>query len=106
VEAARGVSGLAVPASWPMRFGGAYLLAWLFVRHIAGRTPRHAWIVFFVAGLVVLNNLEFGMAATTATVTAWVCAQPPRSARDAGRLAASAGAGALGAVVLVSLFTL
>lgn len=104
--AGQGFGAFSMPAQWPMRFGSAYLLAWLTVQHLAGRRPRRAWVVFFVAGLMILNSLEFGMAATAATLAAWLCARPPGSVREAARLAANVVGGVLGAVVLVSAWTL
>jgi len=106
VEADAGFHSLSLPPLWPMRFGGTYLLAWLVVRQLAGRRPRSTWAVFFAAGLLVLNSPEFGMAAAIATAAALTIAQPPRSARAAGRLAAHAALGALGAIALVALLTL
>lgn len=104
--AAGAVSPMALSAVWPMRFLGAYLLAWLTARHVAGRRPRQAWAIFLVAGVVTVNNLEFGVAATGATFAALLYAQRPASACAALRLAVRAAAGGLAAVVLVSLLTL
>jgi hypothetical protein len=95
-----------LPAMWPMRYGGAYLLAWLTARHLDGARPRRAWIVFLVAGVVTINDLEFGLAALLASAAALLCARPPRSARDLARLAGSLAAGLLGAIGLVSILTL
>jgi hypothetical protein len=91
---------------WPMRYGGAYLLAWLTARHIDGARPRRAWVLFFVAGLATIDMLDFGLAALLATVAALLCARPPRSPRDARRLAGAVAGGVLGAVVVVTIFTL
>jgi hypothetical protein len=91
---------------WPMRYGGGYLLAWLTFRHIDGTAPRRAWMLFLVAGLVVINNLEFGLGALAATILALACARPPRSRRAAARSAGGAAIGLLGAALLVSLLTL
>jgi hypothetical protein len=106
IEAGNDGSPLTMAAMWPMRYGGAYLLAWLVVRHLTGRRPRRAWPIFFVAALVLLNNLEFGMGATVATAAALTCARPPRSAREVLRLVGSAAGGVLGAIAAVSLLTL
>ncbi|HEX4806719.1 MAG TPA: hypothetical protein VFU94_12540 [Conexibacter sp.] len=100
------ISPMTLTAMWPMRYGGAFLMAWLVARRVAGRRLRSAWALAFVGTLVVLNNLEFGVAAVVATVVALACARPPAAARDLLRPAASAAAGAFGAVLLVSLFTL
>jgi hypothetical protein len=97
---------MAMPAMWPMRYGGAYLLAWLTARLIDGERPRRAWVVFLIAGVVAINDLEFGIAAMAASVAALLCARPPRSARDVLRLAGEVGAGAAGAIACVSVLTL
>ena len=98
-------SPITMPEVWPMRYGGVYLLAWLTARHIAGQRPRRPGIVFFVGTLVAINALEFGAGAVLATVAALLCARPPRSKRDVGRLALELAGGALAAVALVSLGT-
>lgn len=95
-----------LPAMWPMRYGGAYLLAWLTARHVDGARPRRLWPLFAVAALVAINDLDFGVAATLASAAAILCARPPRSLRAAGLLAADAGAGLLGALAGVTLLTL
>lgn len=100
------ISPMTLTAVWPMRYGGAFLMAWLVARRIAGRRPLSAWVLAFVGTIVAINNVEFGAAALVATLVAVVCARPPTAARDLLRPAASSAAGALGAVVLVSLFTL
>ncbi|HEU4702630.1 MAG TPA: hypothetical protein VFS37_09125 [Conexibacter sp.] len=93
-------------AMWPMRYGGAYLMAWLTARHVDGRRPRHAWPLFLVAGLLLVNELEFGIAALLASAAALLCARPPRDRREALRLAAQAGAGLLVALAAVCALTL
>lgn len=105
VKADAGYRALSMPPMWPMRYGGAFLLAWLAVRHLSARRPRQASVVFFAAGLLALNSPEFGTASLLATAAALLVARPPRSARAAGRLAVSAAGGVLAAVALVSLFT-
>jgi hypothetical protein len=91
-----------MPALWPMRYGGAYLLAWLTVRHLDGAGPRRRSVLFLVGGLLAIDNLEFGIAALAGTAAALLCAQP----RALVRLAGEAVAGVLGAVALVCAFTL
>jgi hypothetical protein len=91
---------------WPMRYGGPYLLAWLTARHVGGARPRHAWILFVVAGLAAIDDIDFGLAALLATVAALACARAPRSLREIRRLAAAALAGTAVAVAAVTLFTL
>lgn len=100
------ISPLTLPAMWPMRYGGAFLLAWLTARYVAGRAPRRAWVLFFTGGLVLINSLEFGIGAVLATAVVLVCAHPPRSANAALRLAAHAAGGTLAAIAVVALATL
>jgi hypothetical protein len=91
---------------WPMRYAGPYLLAWLTARHIDGASPRRAWPLFLVGGLVVVNNLEFGAGALLATTVAVVLARPPRSRAAVARLARGIAGGLLGALALVAAVTL
>jgi hypothetical protein len=106
VIAGGSISPMTLSAMWPMRYGGAYLMAWLAARHVAGRAPRRRWVVFLAGGLVAINNLEFGAGAMLATLVALAVAQPPRSRPDAARLARDVAGGTLAAIVAVSLPTL
>jgi hypothetical protein len=96
---------MTLSATWPMRYGGAYLLAWLTVRHLDGCTPKRRWVLFMIGGLAAVNSLEFGVSAFVATVVALGFARPPRSATSVIRLAADAATGAAIAVALVCLVT-
>jgi hypothetical protein len=100
------LSSAGILSLWPLRYGGAYLLAWLTARHLDRSTPRHATALLLVGGLVALNNLEFGVPALVATIVALACAQPPRSWRDGARLLGSVGAGLLGALLLICAIAL
>jgi hypothetical protein len=91
---------------WPMRYGGAYLVAWLLARHADGAAPRRAWPLFLVAGLVALNNAELGLGAFAGALVAMAHLRPPASWRATARLLGTAAAGLLGAAALVSLATL
>jgi hypothetical protein len=91
---------------WPMRYGNAYLLAWLTARHIDRRSPRHLWVLFFVGGLTMIDMFDFGFAATLATIAALLFARPPQSARDVWPLVRAVAIGVLGAVSAVTIFTL
>jgi hypothetical protein len=91
---------------WPVRYSGAYLLAWLLVRHLDGAAPRRRWPLFLLGGLVVINNPEFGVPALVAMIAGLACARPPRSRTGAVRLVGELVAGLLGAAALVSLLTL
>ena len=89
-----------------MRYGGPLLLAWLTARHLNGERPQRAWALFVVAGLVALNNLEFGVGALVGTLAALACRPSARSRSALRRLAVEVGAGLLGALLLVALMTL
>jgi hypothetical protein len=91
---------------WPIRYAGPFLLAWLLARHVDGAAPRRVWALFALAGLVVVNNPDFGLAATMGTLCALAAALPARSSLALRRLALEAAAGFLGGVALFSLFTL
>jgi hypothetical protein len=91
---------------FPVRYAGPFLLAWLLSRQLGRRAPGRTWPLFVLAGLVVLNNLEFGLPAFGATLAACLWARPPRSRRAALGLLGSAAAGGLGALALVVLLTL
>lgn len=91
---------------WPIRYSGPYALLWLLVRHLDGEWPRRRWILFAVAGLVTINNPEFGLGAVGALVVALVAVRPPRSRAAAARLLAEAVAGLAGATALVAFGTL
>ncbi len=93
-------------AVWPMRYGGAYVVAWLLARHLDGAAPRRTWLLFLTAGLVAIDNLEFGAAAFTATVVAVLCARPAWSREALARFAGQVLAGLLAAVACVVLLTL
>jgi hypothetical protein len=91
---------------FPLRYAGPFLLAWLLVRQLDGAGPRRPWILFGVAGLCVLNNAEFGLAALAATIAALVWTAADRTLRAIGRLAGELALGLLAAYALVALLTL
>jgi len=91
---------------WPTRYGGAFLLAWLTARQLDGRRPRSAFWLFLVAGLVLINDLEFGIAALLASLVALVCARRPRSVRAAAPLLGALAGGLLAALAAASALTL
>jgi hypothetical protein len=99
-------SNAAIFSVWPMRYGGPYVLAWLTARHVGGAAPRRAWLLLTAAGLVLINNIEFGLGAFAATLVALAAARRPTSARAWTRLAGEAAAGLLAAAALVSLLGL
>jgi hypothetical protein len=91
---------------FPMRYGGPYVLAWLLARHVDRLRPRRAVLLFLAAGLVVLNNPDFGMPAFAATLLALLLTDARPWRARLGRLALEAALGLLGAIVLVALLTL
>jgi len=91
---------------FPLRYAGPFLLAWLLVRQLDGAGPRRPWILFAVAGLCVLNNAEFGLAALAATLAALVWTASDFSLRALGRLVGQLALGLLAAYALVALLAL
>ena len=90
---------------FPIRYGGAYLLAWLTARSIDGARPRRrAWLLA-VAGLVAVNNLELGLPALGATCAALLAAGELRRGR-VRRLLGEAALGLAGALAAVCALTL
>ena len=94
-----------VTGMWPLRLAGPFLLLWLLARHLDGARPHARWPLFLGGGLVVLNNVEFGVPAYAATLAALVAAGPT-SRRALGRLALELAAGSAAALALVSALTL
>jgi hypothetical protein len=92
--------------TFPLRYAGPCLLAWLVARYLGGDRPRARWPLFLAAGLVVLNNSDVGSGAAAATFVAllWAGGRPTWS--SVGRLAGAAAAGFAAAFALVSLLTL
>ncbi|HEU4700987.1 MAG TPA: hypothetical protein VFS37_00780 [Conexibacter sp.] len=91
----------------PLRTAGPFLLAYLVARHVERGARRSAvWPLGLAAGLVALNNADFGLAALGATVAALLWSDPPRTRAALGRLAGHFALGLLGAYALVALVTL
>jgi hypothetical protein len=91
---------------FPLRYAGPFLLAWLLVRQLDGAGPRRPWLLFASAGLCVLNNAEFGLAALAATLAALIWTAPDPSPRALARLGAELAGGLLAAYALVAVLTL
>jgi hypothetical protein len=91
---------------FPMRYAGPYVLLWLLVRRSGGAPAGRSLPLFAVAGVVVINNPEFGVPAFGATLAALAWTERARSLRALGALAAQAAAGVLAAAVLVCALTL
>jgi hypothetical protein len=91
---------------FPVRFGGPYVLAWLMARRLDGARPRSATLLFLFAGLVLINNPEFGVPAFAATVAALLLTLPDPTPRAAARLLGEVVLGTAGALAAVALLTL
>jgi hypothetical protein len=91
--------------TFPLRYCGPYLLAWLLARHVERRQAR-TWPLFVAAGLVVLNNPEFGIPALGALVVAMLLTTIPPGARHLLRFGGEALLGLALAAALVALVTL
>ena len=109
VRRARATCGhtMSLPAMWPMRYGGAYLLAWLVARHVdgagrdaRGRCSRSAAVV------TVDTTSSSGSPPLLACVVALLCARPPRSRAGCAALAGSSPPAACSRLALVALLTL
>ena len=91
---------------FPIRYAGPYVLLWLLVRRLDSGATRRLLPLLVLAGLVVINNPEFGAPAVGATLVALAWSLPDRSLRGLARLGLEALAGGAIAVALVSLLTL
>jgi len=90
---------------FPIRYGGPYVLLWLVVRRVQRGDGGTTVPLFALAGVVALNNLEFGLPALAATLVT-LAAVSDRSRAALVRLATEAVGGALAAVAAVCLLTL
>jgi len=93
---------------FPLRYAGPYLLAWLTVWQ-SGRSASERWsrrVLFAVAGLVALNNVDFGVAALAATVVARLVLRWPVSRRAAAGLALDVAIGVGAALATIAAVTL
>ncbi len=88
-------------AMFPLRYTGPFILAWLTARRIDKRSGS-TWPLFLVSGLVMLNNVDFGVAAFAATLVAIVLSRQV----SARRLTVDVLRGLAGAMALVTLLTL
>jgi hypothetical protein len=90
---------------FPLRYGGPCVLAGLLAWQLE-RARQRTWPLFFAAGVVLMNNLEFGSVAFVATVAALVTTADDRSRRALARLGRHVALGAGGAIALYALFSL
>ena len=93
---------------FPLRIAGPFLLAALVAHRLGALEARVGprVLVFAAAGLVVLNNVDFGAPAFGATVAAFIWTSRQRWQTEARLLARDATAGLACALVLVSALTL
>ncbi|HZV73109.1 MAG TPA: hypothetical protein VFF79_05270 [Conexibacter sp.] len=92
--------------TFPLRYAGPSLLAWVLARHLGGSRPRRVSLVFLVAGVVALNNADAGIPALGATVAALAWSEGRVTRAHAARLALEAAGGLAAAFALVSVLTL
>lgn len=93
----------------PIRYFGPYVLLWLLVRQLKGMRPGRPVVLFLVAGLIAINNTEFGIPALGGCLLALAAAQIVPRAGAAHRLRRLGGELALGlgiAIVGVIVFIL
>jgi hypothetical protein len=93
----------------PIRYLGPFALFWCCVRNLNGSRPRRPALLFGLAGLVAINNTEFGLPALGGCFLALASARMVPRAGFSGRLRKLGVELALGlalAVVVVTLFVL
>ncbi len=91
---------------FPIRYFGPYVLLWLLVRRLDTGSQRRMLPLLAFAGLVVINNPEFGVPGAGATLLVLLWTRTDRSARGLARLGLEALGGGAIAIALVSLLTL
>jgi hypothetical protein len=93
---------------FPLRYAGPCMLAWLTVRHLerAGSSHRSLRLLFAAAGLVALNNFDFGFSALAATATAVVVSRRTWTRAALRGFAADLALGVALALTLVTVLTL
>jgi hypothetical protein len=64
--------------AFPLRYAGPFLVAWVTTRRLQRGEGRYDWALFALAGIVVLNNADFGVAAFGASMAAilWTSGRP------------------------------
>jgi len=92
---------------FPLRYAGPYLVGWLAARHLDRRGGTlSAWLLFTAAGLALINNADFGVAAVAAAAAACLWGAPRWDRRSLLTLLGSLAAGLVTALALVALLTL
>lgn len=93
-------------ATFPLRYAGPYFVAWLTARQLDRGERAVVWPIFLVAGLSILNNVDYGVPALGAAIAAVIWTGGKPSSRSLLRLGLQLAAGIAGAFVLVSALTL
>jgi hypothetical protein len=91
---------------FPTRYAGPYVLLWLVVRRLDRASRRSSIPLFVFAGVVAINNLEFGAPAFGASLLALLMAERDHSRVRMARLCGHALVGIVGAAALVTVLTL
>jgi hypothetical protein len=93
----------------PARYLGPYVLFWCTVRHLRGLHPRRPTLLLLLAGLVAINNPEFGTPALGGCLLALASARlgpPSGSLRAVRGFLVEVALGLVGSVLVVAVFTL
>ncbi len=92
----------------PLRYALPLMLAWLTARRLdrGGTGVRTLWPLFTLAGVALLNNPDFGLAALGASVAALLWANGELTWAAVGRVTAAVVAGLATAVALLCALTL
>jgi len=93
-------------AYYPLRYAGPLIVAWLTARHLSAPERRRPWPLFALAGIVVTNNTDMGVAAAGATLAALLWTEWPRGRAQVLALAGNIAGGLAVAVAFVSAVTL
>jgi hypothetical protein len=92
---------------YSIRYLGPFVLAWLLARHLDGAAPRRRFWLFAVGGLVMINNVDFGVPALGATFVAlWIARGPEGLLRRLLELIRDLALGVLAAAAAVCVLTL
>jgi len=96
-------------ASFPLRYALPFAVAWATARRIDrddGDRARALWPLFTLAGIALLNNADFGLAALGATIAALLWSARRLEPRLALRIGGAVAAGLATALALVCVLTL
>jgi hypothetical protein len=88
-------------AVMPIRYVGPYVLFWCSIRQLRGSRPKRPALLFGLAGLVAINNTDFGVPALGACILALASARLVPRAGSLGRLRRLGGELAVGLAAAV-----